>query len=299
MIAYLDAQVVYPQIKKILSLNQETLHEFVQQVYHQHPSVYENLKDLFSMHLLLKYYHDFYEFKTKLYRSLRNKLSYPLLLIGCVYGLMGFFLMNVFPMLFGLIQSFDVQMGNLQLIYRVLVFLFVILSILLSIVVIFLLLMLKRQNLKLFVILMHRIAWFAPIKMIYTQMFAYMFDLILKFGASTQQILTIMKDSTLSYFVGWLAQLTTYQLEEGETLIDSIDNDFLDEQFVSLIKLSSLNHQIEHYLAMYLTLNEKRLTLAIDHLSSHLKKVTYVLLALLMLLFYQVLLAPMQMMNQL
>ena len=131
VIAYLDAQVVYPQIKKILSLNQETLHEFVQQVYHQHPSVYENLKDLFSMHLLLKYYHDFYEFKTKLYRSLWNKLSYPLLLIGCVYGLMGFFLMNVFPMLFGLIQSFDVQMGNLQLIYRVLVFLFVILSILL------------------------------------------------------------------------------------------------------------------------------------------------------------------------
>lgn len=297
VIAYLEAGVEFDQIKNLMTLPYDTLEQFCSTVYKDHPQVYLKLKNLFSMPMILRYYSDYTLFKNQLFHQIYQQLSYPLILFVCIYTLMTFFILKIFPMIFSLISSFDITMPMLRWLYYFVVIAYIALTIIVICFVILIVVLLKKQHLKLFVIVCHQYPWFKTFKMIYTQMFAYTFLLIYQLGASTQQILEIMRASTLSYFVGWLSELTTYQLEEGESLIESLDNHFLDDQFISLFQLGRVDNKIKDYLDTFLDLNHKRIFLDIKKISLTLKQITYGLLAILIIIFYQILLSPMQMMS--
>lgn len=297
VIAYLEAGVDFEQIRNLLKLPYDTLEQFCSTVYKDHPQVYLKLKSLFSMPMILRYYNDYSLFKNQLLNQIYQQLSYPLILFTCIYILMTFFILKIFPMIFSLIVSFDITMPMLRWLHYFVVIIYIILTIIVVSTLILILVLLKKQHLKLFVIICHQYPWFKTFKMIYTQMFAYTFLLIYRLGASTQQILEIMRVSTLSYFVGWLSELTTYQLEEGESLIESLDNHFLDDQFISLFQLGRVDNKIKEYLEAFLELNHKRIFINIKKISLTLKQITYGLLAILIIIFYQILLSPMQMMS--
>lgn len=297
VLSYLDAGVDFENIRDILNLKETTLESFTQQVYWKYPTVYLDLKDKFSYLLILKYFYEYQEFVAKLKKQFFSLMTYPLILFVSVYVLLGFFLRRIIPTMMDMVQSFNVDLGFLSIILSIMKCVFIVLSIVFIFSILLGLLLLVKQNQKICVILFNKFRWFNLVKMIYTQMFATMFCLLLNLGASTRQILEIMQDSTLSYFVCWLAQLTSYELEDGQTLSASISNHYLDDQFVRFIQLSSVDNKVGDYLDTYLQLNEKRIVSVIAQFASRLKLFTYCLLGLLIVLMYQVLLSPMQMMS--
>lgn len=297
VMAYLQAGLDYQVVKEMCHLPCETLEEYTQLIYEHHQDSYLVLKQFFSFQTILEYIYDYETFKRTLRSELLKKLSYPIILIVSVYSLLVFFLVKIFPMMFDLIKSFDVYISSLQIINIVLWIMLSLLTLVLCLIIIVGLLLTKKQNQKMMVIIFHRYSFFNEINRVYTHLFAYNFKLLHSYGASTKQIIEIMKSSSISYFVKWLAQLTSYELEEGRTLQLSIENELLDKQFIQFIQLSSYAQSLQHYLNIYLEINELSIHRSINKIAKVTKIIAYSLLAMLIIMFYQVLLTPLQMMN--
>ena len=108
-----------------------------------------------------------------------------------------------------------------------------------------------------------------------------------------------MKKGSTSYLVSWLSLLITYRLEDGNDFVTSFSDNFLDSHFNQIITLASKNNQLSALLDSYLTSNQQIILMIITKISSFVKMVIYIVLALLIIFLYQILLTPMSLMGTL
>lgn len=299
ILAYLENNLDFKLVKEHFKLPHDTLEDYCLYVYKNHEQSYTKLRSSLSPLMALKYYFEYYSFKSNLLSNFISKMSYPLLLMIGVYILLTFFITQVIPSLIDIMSSFSTTMTTFNLLYQFLWVIWCVITVLLLSCFIIALILINQQRQKLVVIMFNQKRWFTFFKKIYTHMYAYMFLLLVKLGISTQHTLLMMKESTVSYFVRWLAQLTTVQLEQGQTLVQSFENNLLDEHFVTLISLALNHHDFVHYLQTYLNLNQQHLDQSLSRSSRILKTITYLFLALLMIVFYKILLLPMQIVSTL
>lgn len=296
LLAYLKAGLDFTDAQKLLDIKEKTLDEYVRNLY-DNPSQFNVLNEYLSLQDLLKFTFETKSFNKDLFKQILKILTYPMILYTLMYSLMLFFILFLFPSMLNIVELFDLQTTLLNLFYFILRIIFIFLTIMNLLIVIGILLILKRQHQKIFINYVKEYRFLTIIRDIYTHQFAYNFHLFLSKGFSTKLTLELIKESETSYLNAWLATLISYQLQEGKTFIDSINHPLLEKQFILVSQLGTQSNQSIDYLKMYLMTSRKIIESKLKQSGTILKLITYTLLAFLIIVMYQILLAPMSLLG--
>lgn len=297
ILSYLEVDLNFDDIKKFLHLESNSLQFYVSSLYLDYPQEFDQLKKYLSFQHLLKLRLETHQFNHVIKSLLFKSISYPILLYILMYLLMAFFILVLIPSLLTIIELMDVKPLMISILHLFLRIIFVLLSVINLFILLFLFLLRKRSNMKLFFILLSKNRWFQTIKEIITFQFVQYYSLFLDKGFSTQLALVLMREGSFSYLVSWLSTLLTYELEDGSPLAIAVNEEYFDSKFIQLLKLGNVSNQTQHLLHKYLENSFKLIEIKLKLLGSRLKLFTYILLALLILIMYQILLAPMSLMQ--
>lgn len=299
VLSYLKSNIEFNDIKSFLAIKEETLKDYVFTLYQNHPEQFKQLTEIFSLQHCLQFSLNIIKFDKDLKQSLLKALTYPLILYSFMYGLMMFFIIILFPALNSILMLFDLDLTLIFILQTILRSLFVVLSLFnLGIIVTFLLLR-KNENKKLFYLLIKTKRHLSLFKNIYTFKFSYYINELYKQGMSTKQALLLIKNASTSPTLMWLSTLVTYELEEGKPFEESIQLDIFDSQFISLLQLGSKTNQVLELLTTYLYSQRILILNQVSKAGNALKSFTYLFLGLLIIVMYQILLAPMSLMGTL
>lgn len=296
LLAYLKAGLDFSDTQALLDIKEPTLEHYVANLY-QNQLQYKILSEYLSLQDLLKYTLESRSFNKDLRQRILKILTYPLILYSLMYGLMLFFIVFLFPSMISIVELFDLQTTLLNIFYFILRVIFLILTSFNLLIMMIAVLLWKRQHQKIFINIIKEVRWFSIIKDIYTHQFAYSFHLFLSKGFPTKLALELIKESETSYLNAWLATIISYQLQEGKTFIESINHPLLEKQFILVSQLGTQSNQSIDYLTMYLSTSKKVIESKLKQIGTILKLLTYTFLAFLIIVMYQILLAPMSLLG--
>lgn len=299
VLSYLKSNVEFNDIKCFLAIKEETLKDYVFTLYQNHPEQFKQLTEIFSLQHCLQFSLNIIKFDKDLKQSLLKALTYPLILYSFTYGLMMFFIIILFPALNSILMLFDLDLTLIFILQTILRSLFVVLSLFNLGIIVTLLLLRKNENKKLFYLLIKTKRHLSLFKNIYTFQFSYYINELYKQGMSTKQALLLIKNASTSPTLMWLSTLVTYELEEGKPFEESIQLDIFDSQFISLLQLGSKTNQLLELLTTYLYSQRILILNQVSKAGNALKSFTYLFLGLLIIVMYQILLAPMSLMGTL
>lgn len=299
VLSYLKSNVEFNDIKCFLAIKEETLKDYVFTLYQNHPEQFKQLTEIFSLQHCLQFSLNIIKFDKDLKQSLLKALTYPLILYSFTYGLMIFFIIILFPALNSILMLFDLDLTLIFILQTILRSLFVVLSLFNLGIIVTLLLLRKNENKKLFYLLIKTKRHLSLFKNIYTFQFSYYINELYKQGMSTKQALLLIKNASTSPTLMWLSTLVTYELEEGKPFEESIQLDIFDSQFISLLQLGSKTNQLLELLTTYLYSQRILILNQVSKAGNALKSFTYLFLGLLIIVMYQILLAPMSLMGTL
>lgn len=299
VLSYLKSNVEFNDIKCFLAIKEETLKDYVFTLYQNHPEQFKQLTEIFSLQHCLQFSINIIKFDKDLKQSLLKALTYPLILYSFTYGLMMFFIIILFPALNSILMLFDLDLTLIFILQTILRSLFVVLSLFNLGIIVTLLLLRKNENKKLFYLLIKTKRHLSLFKNIYTFQFSYYINELYKQGMSTKQALLLIKNASTSPTLMWLSTLVTYELEEGKPFEESIQLDIFDSQFISLLQLGSKTNQLLELLTTYLYSQRILILNQVSKAGNALKSFTYLFLGLLIIVMYQILLAPMSLMGTL
>lgn len=296
---YLQTNLDFDQIKNLLLLEHSSLSDYLQSFYNHNENQYHSLTSIFSYQQTLQYTIEHWEFETSLNQQLKAQFTYPSILYIIMYLLLGFFTLFLIPTLLSMILLFDLDTSIIRFSNYLLKLIFFIFTIFNFLSIVFIIRFSNKENLKVFITKNHNKKYFILFKKIITQKFAKLYSILVSYGLSTKQSLEIMKKGSTSYLVSWLSLLITYRLEDGNDFVTSFSDNFLDSHFNQIITLASKNNQLSALLDSYLTSNQQIILMIITKISSFVKMVIYIVLALLIIFLYQILLTPMSLMGTL
>lgn len=299
VLAYRQLNINYDTIRTELSLKPDSLQDYTRLIYTNNLSAFDQLRQYLSYEQLLEIDVAFKSFNRKLKQDIFKQLWYPSLLLVVLFMVLSLFLFRLYPSLHSLLVEMDLTTTSVSFIYGFLLVVFIGMSLFFLVFLVSLLLLLNQQNQKIFILLFKNSRLLLLGKKIYTHFFAYLFHLYLAYGASTRQILTLMKTAQFSNIVRWLAILTIYELDEGQSIDEAFNPALFDPSFIRFIHIATLANTLKEHLERYLDLNERIIKVMIKRLSTVLQSVVYVLIGLLMILLYQLLFTPMQLLNSL
>lgn len=299
VLSYLKSNVEFNDIKCFLAIKEETLKDYVFTLYQNHPEQFKQLTEIFSLQHCLQFSLNIIKFDKDLKQSLLKALTYPLILYSFTYGLMMFFIIILFPALNSILMLFDLDLTLIFILQTILRSLFVVLRLFNLGIIVTLLLLRKNENKKLFYLLIKTKRHLSLFKNIYTFQFSYYINELYKQGMSTKQALLLIKNASTSPTLMWLSTLVTYELEEGKPFEESIQLDIFDSQFISLLQLGSKTNQLLELLTTYLYSQRILILNQVSKAGNALKSFTYLFLGLLIIVMYQILLAPMSLMGTL
>lgn len=299
VLSYLKSNVEFNDIKCFLAIKEETLKDYVFTLYQNHPEQFKQLTEIFSLQHCLQFSLNIIKFDKDLKQSLLKALTYPLILYSFTYGLMMFFIIILFPALNSILMLFDLDLTLIFILQTILRSLFVVLSLFNLGIIVTLLLLRENENKKLFYLLIKTKRHLSLFKNIYTFQFSYYINELYKQGMSTKQALLLIKNASTSPTLMWLSTLVTYELEEGKPFEESIQLDIFDSQFISLLQLGSKTNQLLELLTTYLYSQRILILNQVSKAGNALKSFTYLFLGLLIIVMYQILLAPMSLMGTL
>ncbi len=299
VLAYRKLQIPYEQIQLDLNLEQTSFEVYTIAVLSHQEEHYHVLRQLFSLEQILEIELKLSNFFKDLKQSIVKKIWYPLLLLAFLYGILTLFIFRLFPSLTSLLKDFDIHNWILDALFVLIFLIYLIITISALISLVLIVLLFNYQNQKLLILILKKYKFFNLIKKIYTQMFAYLYRLYLSYGASTQQILTLLVQAPFSRITRWLATLTIYQLDDGLRLDRAFHKELFDASFIRFIRIASLSDQLDYFLEAYLEVNQKQIDYRISKLAKVLQTFVFALIGLLLIILYQMLFAPMQLLNTL
>lgn len=296
-LAFLESGLDYEICKEILDLKPQSLDDYVSQLFENNHNELVVMKQHFSNIHILDFMLSIQKFKTTLKSLILKALTYPIILYSLMYSLMLFFILFLLPQMFNIIELFDLQQNLLTILNITLKCVFTLISLINLVLIVLLVLLINKQRLKMFLNLNQNSKMLIFLKEIYTYQFSHFFHLLINKGFSTKLALQIMREGSTSYITSWIATLISYQLETGDAFEVSINNPLLDKQFILLCQLGSKNNQLIELLETYHMTIQKRIHDRINQIGSIIKSITYVLLGFLIIMMYQILLAPMSLLG--
>ncbi len=220
--------------------------------------------------------------KERLYTFLKD-ISYPMFLFFFAYLLVLFFSNSIFPS----IQMYD-QQSTSQIAITLL-------KILYTLAVVFVIGFALWNYI--FSNQLHR--WTLPIlKNIYSFQFSNIFQVLTKAGVSTMDCVQVICEYTKNRYMTSMASHIHSHLKKGCTLEEAIvSNPYFDDLYKKLFVYGIQSSSLNDMLLLYQDLSSNHIKLWLHRLSIGVQIFVYVCIGFLVILFYQVMLLPLNMLN--
>ena len=134
-------------------------------------------------------------------------------------------------------------------------------------------------------------------KALMTWQFASALSACLGYGISTEltlETLSLIKDHT---YIHYYAQNLQEQLKQGHPLLEGLKNIGVDEAFIHYYLIGSRSNNLQAMLQLYQKKTEKRIDRSIKKLSIWIQALSYFSVGAVVLIVYQVMLMPMELLN--
>lgn len=231
------------------------------------------------------------KYKQTLKEKVLKALVYPIILYIIICCLLVFFIYGIMPNIYYNLSSLDIDSNTIAIKMFILqTFLVMLITFLLLVIFMYLWLM-SVKNQKWLFIRFYKSWWFSFFKKLLTLDFVWLFVWFYSLGLTTKQIIEGIYVSSDEYLIKWQATIIRYKLEEGNSLIESIDKRFISQDFIMLFELFGYNNDI-NLLEKFIFINQKRLIQKCLFVINIFKILEYLIIGFLIVYLYQVLLLP-------
>lgn len=233
------------------------------------------------------------EEKRKLQQEVKQKLTYPMMLLLSTFLGSTVFLKLCLPKLLEVMSWFDIEQKGFQPLLNVF-YCFYGVEIFLVVFVLFLLVGLKIHR---FRRLMYRLLYqFYPtnpfVKMVSKQFMTF-YLACLQQQISSKQTILVLKELKHRW-VSKLAEMIDVNLLNGETIQTAFQQSLLDPVLINLFVIGQYSDQFETLIQGYLLTCQNQFEKSLRMLLKLMKAFSYTMLSFMMILVYQILLIPLQ-----
>lgn len=228
---------------------------------------------------------------SEVFKSIIKKIAYPYFLMVFAMAMIVFFSDYVLVEM-----SYYLNGSNLLFWISILKIVFCLLLVCITSYFIILYIMLyKFSFLKKFIHFFLRLSLF---KRMNSLQFVYIYSCLLDTGLTTIDILSVMKK--LHFCAGgYLANLVLKELKRGMSFEESIkQQSYIDDSFKKMVTYAMRSNQSSLFFQMYINKCKNDLDLYIKKISIYIHSFSYLSIGALVLIVYQVMLLPLNMLNQ-
>ncbi len=283
---YLNAGLTYSQVKKLLRLKEDNIEDYVLNngINYELFSLIGGINSLYFVNQMSQYRKSI---KEKIFKN----IIYPLILYILICCLLIFFIYLIMPSIYRNLSSLGISLNDFvnKMFLLQIVLVILVASGVLAVIIYFWLSSVKNQ--KWLFIIFYRSWWFGAFKLWLTLDFIWLYIHFYKLGLNTKQIIEAIYNSSDEYLIKWQATLIRYKLEEGSTLIESLDKRFINNEFILLFELFSYNNDI-NLLDNFLMVRREYFLSKIVLVLNFVKFVEYLIIGFLVIYLYQILLLP-------
>lgn len=239
----------------------------------------------------LSFHNQVKKYKKTLKERILKALIYPIILYLVICCLLVFFIYGIMPNLYYNLSSLDIDVDDFATKMFILqVFLVMLITFFIILILMYLWLM-SVKNQKWLFIRFYKSWWFSFFKKLLTLDFVWLFVWFYSLGLNTKQIIEGIYISSDEYLIKWQATIIRYKLEEGNSLIESIDKRFISQDFIMLFELFGYNNDI-NLLDRFISINQESLIQKCLLVLNIIKTIEYLVVGFLVVYLYQVLLLP-------
>ena len=283
---YLNAGLTYSQVKKLLRLKEDNIEDYVLNngINYELFSLIGGINSLYFVNQMSQYRKSI---KEKIFKN----IIYPIILYILICCLLIFFIYLIMPSIYRNLSSLGISLNDFvnKMFLLQIVLVILVASGVLAVIIYFWLSSVKNQ--KWLFIIFYRSWWFGAFKLWLTLDFIWLYIHFYKLGLNTKQIIEAIYNSSDEYLIKWQATLIRYKLEEGSTLIESLDKRFINNEFILLFELFSYNNDI-NLLDNFLMVRREYFLSKIVLVLNFVKFVEYLIIGFLVIYLYQILLLP-------
>ena len=223
-----------------------------------------------------------------------GEIAYPCLLMFITITVLYLFDIYGMDTIFGLMNSFQSNLGlyqGIRVAFRVIITIFYY-GLLLGILIIIFLIQPKRISLLYLFLSKH-----FPNSLIntyYCEEFVSLLLTCVNRGCKTKQALEILKSMKTKPIISFLAFHMDESLLAGESLKEAVKKDYYDSSLSRFIKIANYTNEFSDMLSKYVSLSRDRIARTMKRYTLMIQLVTYSFIGIIVVFIYQILFIPMQ-----
>ena len=226
-------------------------------------------------------------------------LFYPILLLFVMMIFVLLFNQIVLPMMLNLVKSFHQVDSSLEYFVSILNYIITFFFLCCFILFCYITYSLWPKNI---VKSYQRIYHYFPHSLFvkyYSEQFIQLYVLCIQEGLSTKESLDLINQLNMHPILSFLAECIHLQLMEGKAYQEAFEEAMLDEEVLRFLRLSSLSLEGEEILKTYLSFVQNKIERTMTAYAKSIQVISYSLIALMILFLYQILLLPLQIIQNL
>lgn len=264
--------------------------EFFNKYFQEYTSIIDNMNPLNS----IVYISFNEELKTNIINSLLKKIIYPLFLIISSFVTLIIFKQSLLSLLK------DYTTNKLNILVNLFYYFSLILIIIIIIILVFTSFLFKRKDLLILSFNRFRnISILEIIEIYYLKSFIYLLLLTHNEGYSTLETFVFINKLKSNQIVSNIAYFLNSDLEDGLGIEKSISNMRINDKFKNVLNYALKSSDFRQFVLAYDSFLDNDIKFQIDKLTKILFIFAYIYIAALLLLFYQIILLPLTMINTL
>jgi type II secretory pathway component PulF len=228
-----------------------------------------------------------------------SRVSYQLLLFGCAMVILSVFSDYVLPNMTFVLQLGGPRLEDITMLFRVIVILRNILAVGVVLLVGCFWYILKRHRQNYLWMTLHRLGHDKFIRALASYQFAGELHLLMAASIPLPDALEILRFQRSDSFTSLLAYHFNDSLTNGQPLSESLKSEYFDEQFTAIALYGLQEDDFLKSLADYRSVMERRLERLLKKLTAILSVLCYGFVLVIIILAYQVLLLPLELLEDL
>ena len=231
-------------------------------------------------------------------KELIKMTGYPIVMF--LFSLIGVQLFCAFcmPSLIEMMKEFDVSTFAVEGIYRVLMLVAMMLTMMICLVSGVMFYFCLPEHVVSGIELLHRYHLGFLIQKECSSHFAMLYYHCVRMGVPTRTALMMLKNCTTQPVTQFLAEQVDTRLNHGTDLVEAVGIDYLDPSFQKLMKTVVLSNDAMHLLEGYLKVADVKRKKRYKQAAQVIQMIAYVMIAIMIILVYQVLFLPLSMLER-
>ncbi|MCR5230583.1 MAG: type II secretion system F family protein [Solobacterium sp.] len=235
----------------------------------------------------------------KLKKEYRKGLYYPVMLFGLTIAGIALFNELCFPPLLSMMKEFSRDNTGLQGVRMFLrIFCILVSAVSLLFLIIFLFFTDKKHQVRGYA-LFQKIFPDSVITQYISRQFVFFFRQCIRRNISTRETMQILMNTTEKPVISVIAQKIDQSLKSGKSFENALDTPFLDTALCRLLKIAVYSSDMENMLDGYLEIAQQQAERKCRRITYAVQLLSYASIGLILILVYQILMLPLQIISSL